>query len=58
MKIRRDVLDELDWDPQVGARDIAVSVRNGVVTLAGFVRSFGEKAQADADAKRITGAVR
>ncbi len=54
-EIRSDVLEELDWDPQVGARDIAVSVRGGVVTLAGFVRSFGEKAQAEADAKRITG---
>jgi osmotically-inducible protein OsmY len=54
-EIRRDVLEELDWDPQVGARDIAVSVRNGVVTLAGFVRSFGEKAHAEADAKRVTG---
>ena len=54
-EIRSDILEELDWDPQVGARDIAVSVRDGVVTLAGFVRSFGEKAQAEADAKRITG---
>jgi osmotically-inducible protein OsmY len=54
-EIRHDVQDELDWDPQIGARDIAVSVRNSVVTLAGFVRSFGEKAQAEADAKRVAG---
>ncbi len=56
-EIRHDVEEELDWDPQVGARDIAVSVRNGVVTLAGFVRTFGEKAQAEADAKRVSGVV-
>jgi osmotically-inducible protein OsmY len=54
-EIRHDVQEELDWDPQLGARDIAISVRNGVVTLAGFVRSFGEKAQAEADAKRVAG---
>jgi osmotically-inducible protein OsmY len=56
-EIRYDIQDELDWDPQIGARDIAVSVRNGVVTLAGFVSTFGEKAQAEADAKRAVGVV-
>jgi hypothetical protein len=54
-EIRHDVQEELDWDPRIGARDIAVSVRDGVVTLAGFVRSLGEKAQAEADAKRVAG---
>lgn len=54
-EIRHDVQEELDWDPKIGARDIAVSVRNGVVTLAGFVRSFGEKSQAEADTKRVEG---
>jgi osmotically-inducible protein OsmY len=54
-EIRHDVEEELDWDPQIGARDIAVSVRGGVVTLAGFVHSFGERAQAEADAKRVAG---
>ena len=54
-EIRRDVEEEIDWDPQIGARDIAVSVRNAVVTLAGFVRSFSEKARAEADAKRVAG---
>jgi osmotically-inducible protein OsmY len=56
-EIRHDVEEELDWDPQVGARDIAVSARSGVVTLAGFVRSFGEKARAEADAKRVLGVI-
>jgi osmotically-inducible protein OsmY len=55
--IRQDVEAQLDFDPQLGARDIAVSVRDGVVTLAGFVRTFGEKAQAEADAKRVAGVV-
>jgi len=46
---------ELDWDPELSGRDIAVSVRGGVVTLAGFVRSAGERLRAEADARRVEG---
>jgi osmotically-inducible protein OsmY len=55
--IRRDVEDELRWDPQIDPTDIAVSVNNGVVTLAGFVRSYTERHLAEAAAKRVAGAV-
>jgi osmotically-inducible protein OsmY len=37
--------------------DIAVTVNNGVVTLAGFVRSYVQKYQAEAAAKRVAGVV-
>ena len=53
--IRRDVEDELRWDPDIDPIDIAVSVNNGVVTLAGFVRSYMQKYQAEADTKRVAG---
>jgi osmotically-inducible protein OsmY len=55
--IKRDVEDELRWDPDTDATDIAVNVTNGVVTLAGFVRSYMEKFQAETDAKRVAGVV-
>jgi Lar family restriction alleviation protein len=55
--IRRDVEDELRWDPDIDATDIAVTVRNGVVTLAGFVRSYMQKYLAESDAKRVAGVV-
>jgi osmotically-inducible protein OsmY len=55
--IRRDVEDELRWDPDIDATDIAVSVHNGVVMLTGFVRSYMQKYQAEADAKRVAGVV-
>jgi osmotically-inducible protein OsmY len=55
--IRRDVEDELRWDPDIDATDIAVTVRSGVVTLAGFVRSYMQKYQAEVDAKRVAGVV-
>ncbi len=55
--IKRDVEDELRWDPDIDATDIAVAVNNGVVTLGGFVRSYAQKTQAERDAKRVAGVV-
>ena len=53
--IRRDVEAELRWDPDISATDIAVAVKDGVVTLTGFVRSYSQKWQAERDAKRVSG---
>jgi osmotically-inducible protein OsmY len=53
--IRRDVEDELRWDPDIDATDIAVAVNNGVVALTGFVRSYPQRMQAERDAKRVAG---
>ena len=36
-ELRRDVERELEWDPSSDARNIAVAVKNGVVTLIGHV---------------------
>jgi osmotically-inducible protein OsmY len=55
--IRRDVEDELRWDPDIDATDIAVAVHNGVVALTGFVRSYSQRTQAERDAKRVAGVV-
>jgi osmotically-inducible protein OsmY len=56
-EIERDVKDELTWDPDLYATDIAVSVKNGVVTLTGFAKSFSDKYEAEAAAKRVAGVV-
>jgi osmotically-inducible protein OsmY len=55
--IRRDVEDELRWDPDIDPTDIGVAVHNGVVALTGFVRSYAQKTQAERDAKRVAGVV-
>jgi osmotically-inducible protein OsmY len=55
--IKRDVEDELRWDPDIDSTDIALGVHNGVVTLSGFVRSYPQKTQAERDAKRVAGVV-
>jgi osmotically-inducible protein OsmY len=53
--IKRDVEQELRWDPDIDATDVAVSVKDGVVTLSGFMRSYTQKWQAEEDAKRVAG---
>ena len=53
--IKRDVEAELRWNPDIDATDIAVSVKNGVVTLSGFVRSYAQKYEAEQTAKRVNG---
>jgi osmotically-inducible protein OsmY len=54
-EIKKDVEDELRWDPDIDATDTAVAVHNGVVALTGFVRSYMQKTQAERDAKRVAG---
>jgi len=55
--IKRDVEDELRWDPDIDVTDVAVNVHNGVVTLTGFVRSYMQKLNAEVDAKRVAGVI-
>ncbi|MCA6100645.1 MULTISPECIES: BON domain-containing protein [Bradyrhizobium] len=54
-EIERDVRDELKWDPDLNADDIAVSVKDGVVTLAGFTHSYTDRLEAETAAKRVAG---
>jgi len=55
--IKRDVELELRWDPDITSDDIGVAVKDGVVTLTGFVRSYSERYEAERDAKRVSGVV-
>jgi osmotically-inducible protein OsmY len=53
--IKRDVEDELRWAPDIEATDIAVAAKNGVVQLAGAVKTYSEKYEAETAAKRVAG---
>lgn len=55
LDIKRDVEAELRWNPDIAAPDIAVAVKNAVVTLTGFVRSYMQKREAERTVKRIAG---
>src|SRR3982074_2660680 len=54
-EIERDGADELKWDAALDASDIAVSVKDGVVTLAGFTKSYTDRLEAELAAKRVAG---
>jgi osmotically-inducible protein OsmY len=53
--IQKDIVQELHWEPSLQNDDIAVGVRDGVVTLAGFVDSYADKWTAERVAGRVKG---
>jgi osmotically-inducible protein OsmY len=55
MKLRQNVLDELEWEPSLDAAHIGVAAREGVVTLTGHVASFADKLAAERAAWRVAG---
>lgn len=54
-QIQQDVIAELDWQPSVNSAQIGVEVKDGIVTLAGHVSSYGEKWDAERAVQRVTG---
>jgi BON domain len=54
-QLRQNVLDELEYEPSINADHIGVGVHAGVVTLTGFVSSYGEKLAAERAARRVKG---
>ncbi len=51
--LREAVLRQLEWEPEITSPDISVSVKEDVVTLTGFVRSYAEKVAAERAAKSV-----
>jgi osmotically-inducible protein OsmY len=55
-EIRADVIDELQWDPQISDPEaIGVAVMDGAVTLTGHVPTYAEKLAAARAAERVYG---
>jgi osmotically-inducible protein OsmY len=54
-QIQSDVLAELKWDARVLPNEIGVSVKDGVVTLTGWVDSYIKKWAAEDAAHRVRG---
>jgi osmotically-inducible protein OsmY len=55
LELQKDVMNELKWEPSIEAAEIGVSVRDGVVTLSGYVDSFYKKWAAERAAARVFG---
>jgi osmotically-inducible protein OsmY len=54
-QLQQAVQRQLDWDPEIDARTIAVIAADGVITLTGSVRSYATKVAAEQSAKRVRG---
>ncbi|MGE0520550.1 MAG: BON domain-containing protein [Candidatus Binatia bacterium] len=54
-RIQRDVIAELKWDARVSPAEIGVVVKDGVVTLTGWVDSYTKKWAAEEAAYRVRG---
>jgi osmotically-inducible protein OsmY len=54
-QIQREVLAELKWEPRVVPNEIGVVVKDGVVTLTGWVDSYVKKWGAEEAAHRVRG---
>jgi osmotically-inducible protein OsmY len=54
-QIQRDVLAELKWDARLQPNEIGVAVKDGVVTLTGWVDSYVKRWAAEDAAHRVKG---
>jgi len=53
--IQSDVMAELKWEPRVKPNEIGVAVKDGVVTLTGWVDSYTKRWAAEEAAHRVRG---
>jgi osmotically-inducible protein OsmY len=54
-EIQRDVLAEMKWDARVLPNEVGVSVKDGVVTLTGWIDSYSKMWAAEEAAQRVRG---
>jgi osmotically-inducible protein OsmY len=54
-QLQQDVMDELRWEPSIFEKEIAVAVKDGVVTLGGYVQSYAQKRAAEQAVARVAG---
>ncbi|WP_405572624.1 BON domain-containing protein [Winogradskyella sp. Asnod2-B02-A] len=55
LSIKEDVLEELQWQPNIDETQIGVVVKDGIVTLSGTVNSYVKKREAENAAKSVLG---
>jgi osmotically-inducible protein OsmY len=54
-QLKRDVEEELSWDPRITDSEIGVAAKDGVVTLSGSVKSYAQRLAAEHAAERVSG---
>jgi len=54
-QLKKEVLDELKWDPSVNGNEIGVILKDGAVALTGTVDTYAEKQAAERATERVKG---
>ncbi len=54
-ELKKDVIDELDWDPAIKANAVGIAVKGGVVTVTGHLDTFAEKFAIERALQRVDG---
>lgn len=54
-ELQKDVQDAIKWEPLLNTAEIDITVKDGVVTLAGTVDSYFQKSEAEDTAKNVAG---
>ena len=55
MELQKDVMEELKWEPRLVEDEIGVAVKEGVITLTGFVPDYAQRRIAARAAERVAG---
>ena len=55
LQLRQDVMNELMFDPSISEKAIGVAVKEGVVTMVGFVDTWVQKRNAERAVERVSG---
>ena len=55
LSLRKTILEELEFQPDIDAANIGVAVDNGVVTLSGHVNNYAQKVSAERAVKAVKG---
>jgi len=56
-ELQQGVMNELKWEPTIKAAEIGVAVKDGVVTLSGYVDSYVKKWAAEEAVRYLMGVV-
>lgn len=54
-QLKRDIEDELEWEPSINAAHVGVAVDKGIVTLTGHLDTYAEKFAIDRIVSRVSG---
>lgn len=55
IELQADIVSELNWEPSIRNEDVAVAVKEGVVTLAGTLDSYAQRHAAERAVERVRG---